>query len=230
MTDVDGLHVVVTGASRGIGAAIAAAFAAGGADVVGTARNPATVIAGPRDAPGTITPVALDLGDAASASAAATTIGSVFHGSCDVLVNNAGVLGSRLPLAEIDLDDVERVLATNLLGTLRFTRAVLPLMARGGAIVNVTSAAAGRAHWGGYSISKAGIDAITTMLRDELAPRGIRCIGVNPGGIRTDMRADAYPEEDPDTLPAPASVVPTFLAIAAGADPGPLVEARTWPG
>jgi NAD(P)-dependent dehydrogenase (short-subunit alcohol dehydrogenase family) len=151
-------------------------------------------------------------------------------GRLDVLVNNASLLGERTPLAEYPPNAWDAVLAVNVTGTLGLIQAVLPGMADGGAIVNVTSGAAGRATWGAYSVSKLAIEGVTAMLRDELAPRAIRCVAVNPGGLRTSMRAAAYPEEDPATVPQPATVVPVFVAIAAGADPGPRVDARDWAG
>ena len=103
-------------------------------------------------------------------------------------------------------------------------------MSHGGAIVNVTSGAAGRPTWGAYGISKLALDGITGMLREELADRAIRCVAVNPGPARTAMRAGAYPDEDPATVPHPSSLVEPFIAIAAGADPGPHVEAAQWTG
>jgi NAD(P)-dependent dehydrogenase (short-subunit alcohol dehydrogenase family) len=146
----------------------------------------------------------------------------------DVLVNNAGLLGVRAPLAEYPLDVWEDVIASGVTGTLRLIQAILPAMSEGGAIVNVTSGAAGRPTWGAYAIAKLALDGITDILREELAPRRIRCVAINPGGIRTRMRAAAYPNEDPATLPHPSSVVEPFIAVAAGADPGPHVEAREW--
>jgi NAD(P)-dependent dehydrogenase (short-subunit alcohol dehydrogenase family) len=95
-------------------------------------------------------------------------------------------------------------------------------------VVNVTSGAAGRATWGAYAVSKLAIDGITGMLRRELAPRGLRCVAINPGPARTAMRAAAYPDEDPATVPHPSSLAEPFIAIAAGADPGPHVEASEW--
>jgi NAD(P)-dependent dehydrogenase (short-subunit alcohol dehydrogenase family) len=169
----------------------------------------------------------LDLADHAScAAAAAQALGAL--GRLDVLVNNASLLGDRAELADLDMDVFDRVMAVNVSGTLRLTQAVLPGMAEGGAIINVTSGAAARATWGAYAVSKHALDAVTLMLREELAPRRIRCVGVNPGGLRTAMRAAAYPDEDPSTLPRPGSVAPVFVAIAEGADPGPHVEARDW--
>ena len=173
--------------------------------------------------------VHLDLADPESCAAAGAARRSAHLGRMDVLVNNASLLGERTDLADYPNgrlrpgDGGER--RRERCG---LTQAVLPGMADGGAIVNVTSGAAARATWGAYAVSKHALDAITLMLRDELAPRRIRCVGVNPGGLRTAMRAAAYPEEDPATLPRPASVVPVFVAIAEGADPGPHVEASDW--
>ena len=169
----------------------------------------------------------LDLGDPASVDRAAAE-GVAALGRVDVLVNNAGLLGERSELAEYPIELFERVMAVNVTGTLRLTQAVLPAMADGGAIVNVTSGAAGRATWGAYAVSKLAVDGITGMLRRELAPRGVRCVAINPGPARTAMRAAAYPGEDPATVPHPSALVEPFIAIAAGADPGPHVEASEW--
>jgi NAD(P)-dependent dehydrogenase (short-subunit alcohol dehydrogenase family) len=222
---LDGLRVIVTGASRGIGRAIAEAAAAEGARLVVTATRLGHL--GREGAE--VHPVALDLGDAASVEAAAReALGAL--GRVDGLVNNAALLGELRPLAEYPMDVWERVMRVNVDGTLRLIQAVLPGMSHGGAIVNLTSSAAGRADRGAYSISKLAIDGITAMLREELADREIRCVGVNPGGTRTAMRAAAHPEEDPATVPHPSSRVEPVIAVLAGADPGPRVEAAEWTG
>ncbi len=209
---------------------MAEAFAAEGARLVLTAtegRHLDAVLAAVRERGREAHGVALDLADPAACDAAgAEALGAL--GRLDVLINNASLLGDRMELADYRMDVFERVMAVNVTGTLRLIQTVLPGMSDGGAIVNVTSGAAARATWGAYAVSKHALDGITLMLRDELAPRGIRCVGVNPGGLRTAMRAAAYPGEDPATLPRPESVVPVFLAIAEGADPGPHVNAREW--
>lgn len=220
----------MTGASRGLGRAVAEGFAAEGARLVLTAtaeRHLEATLAAVRGRGAEAHPVALDLGDRESvASCAAQALGVL--GRLDVLVNNAGLLGERVPLAEYPPASWDAVIAVNLTGTLALTQAVLPGMADGGAIVNVTSGAAGRAGWGAYGVSKLALEGVTAMLREELAPRAIRCVAVNPGGVRTAMRAAAYPAEDPATVPHPASVVEPLIAIAAGADPGPRIDARDW--
>lgn len=223
---LDDVRAVVTGGSRGLGRALAEGLAARGATVAATSRDVRhleDVVAG---APG-VMPVAMDLTDPGSIDHAAALIGERL-GRVDLLVNNAGVLGGTGPLLDVDPADVARTVTANVIGTLHLTHALRPLIPRGGAIVNVTSGAAGRAGWAGYAVSKAALDAATAVLRAELAPAGIRVVGVNPGGLRTAMRAAAYPQEDPATVPTPDSIVPLFAAIAAGADPGEYVEARAW--
>jgi NAD(P)-dependent dehydrogenase (short-subunit alcohol dehydrogenase family) len=225
-----GTRIIVTGASRGLGRAVAEALAAEGATLVLTATRVAHLEAAVEACVrlgGSAEPLELDLGDAASTdSAAAAAVATL--GRVDVLINNAGLLGVRALLADYPLDLWEHVMRVNVDGTLRLTQRVLPAMAEGGAIVNVTSGAAGRATWGAYAISKLAIDGITGMLRDELDERGLRILAINPGGVRTAMRATAYPQEDPATLPHPASVTAPFVAVAAGADLGAHVDASQW--
>ena len=229
---LDGARVIVTGASRGIGRAVAEAVAAEGGRLVVTATrrgNLDGLLGRLAERGAEAHGLELDLGDGASVDAAAAEAVAAL-GRVEGLVNNAGLLGQRRPLADYPLDLWERVMAANVTGTLRLTQRVLPAMSRGGAVVNVTSGAAGRPTWGAYSISKLALDGITSMLRDELADREIRCVAINPGGTRTAMRAAAYPDEDPATVPHPSSRVAPFIAVLAGEDPGPFVEAAEWTG
>ena len=227
-----GVRAVVTGASRGLGRAIAEAFATEGADLVLTATDEArlTSVARACAARGTRpATLALDLGDVEAAQAVGDRAVAIL-GRVDVLVNNAGELGERAPLAEAQIEDVARGVGVGVVGTLALTQRVLAGMGEGGAIINVTSGAAGRPGWGAYAISRLAVEGMTRMLRAELADRGIRCVAVNPGAMRTSMRAAAYPGEDPATVPHPSARVPPFVAIAAGADPGWRVEAAEWSG
>jgi len=229
---LDGTRIVVTGASRGLGRAIAEAAAAEGARLVLTATRRERLeaaLAACRAAGAEAHGVAMDLRDGAGVDAAAAEAAAAL-GRVDVLVDNAGILGVRAPLAEYPIDLFEEVVDVGVAGTLRLIQRLLPAMSDGGAIINVTSGAAGRATWGAYAIAKLAIEGVTDMLREELAPRRIRCVAVNPGGIRTSMRAAAYPREDPATVPHPSAVVEPFLDIAAGADPGPRVEAQEYAG
>jgi NAD(P)-dependent dehydrogenase (short-subunit alcohol dehydrogenase family) len=227
---LDGARVIVTGASRGIGRAIAEGVAAEGGRLVVTATRRANLealLARLQERGAEAHAVELDLADPESVRAAAAESIAVL-GRVEALVNNASLLGVRRPLADYPMDVWERVMAVNVTGTLRLTQAVLPAVSRGGAIVNMTSGAAGRATWGAYAVSKLALDGVTAMLREELADREIRCVGVNPGGTRTAMRAAAYPREDPATVPHPSSRVPPVIAIIAGEDPGARVEAAAW--
>ena len=121
-------------------------------------------------------------------------------------------------------------MAVNVTGALALIQCVLPAMSHGGAIVNVTSGAAGRATWGAYSISKLALDGITGMLREELADRAIRCVAVNPGPARTAMRAAAYPDEDPATVPHPSSLVEPLHRHRGRGRPGPARGGRAVDG
>jgi NAD(P)-dependent dehydrogenase (short-subunit alcohol dehydrogenase family) len=225
-----GMRVVVTGASRGLGRALAEGFAAEGARVVVTAtseRHLEGTMARLRSRGAEAHGIALDLGDLdAVAEAAAQTVAVL--GRVDVVVNNASLLGRRVPLADYPLDTWEAVMAVNVTGTVAWTQALIPAMSQGGAIITVTSGAAGRAGWGAYGVSKLAMEGVTTMLREELRDTGIRCVAVNPGPLRTTMRAAAYPDEDPATVPHPSSVLEPFIAIAAGEDPGPRIDAAEW--
>ena len=227
---LDDKRIIVTGASRGLGRAIAEAFASEGARLVLTATRDEhlrSVLASCRDRGADATGVVLDLGDPAGARASAE-IGVAELGRVDVLVNNAGALGTRDPLADYPLETFREVVEIGVSGTLAVIQAVVPAMSGGSAIINVSSGAAGRAGWGAYSVAKAALEAMTAMLRTELADREIRVVAVNPGGMRTGMRAAAYPREDPNTLPHPSARVEPFIAIAEGADPGPRINAAEW--
>lgn len=228
--DLTGVRAIVTGASRGMGRAVAEAFADRGARVVVTARSLRALqpVCGRIESRGGwCRPVQGDLSHSdVAARVAARAIDAL--GGVDVLVNNAGVLGARTPLAEHPIRLWEEAVAVNLTGALALTQAVLRAMPDGSAIINVTSGAAGRPGWGAYAVTKLALDGVTAMLREELAGRRIRCVGINPGPARTAMRAAAHPDEDPATVPTPEQLTAPFVAVAAGADPGPHVEAREW--
>jgi len=188
----DGQVVVVTGASRGIGRAIAQAFANGGARVACVA----TTIAGAQAAAEAIgepaTGFAADVSDGEQVAALFKEIDQTY-GQVDVLVNNAGITRDALALRMKD-EDWDRVIAVNLRGTFLCTRAALKPMikARYGRIINVTSiigqtGAAGQAN---YAASKAGVIGFTKSIAKEWGPRGVTCNAVAPGFIETDMTAD----------------------------------------
>jgi NAD(P)-dependent dehydrogenase (short-subunit alcohol dehydrogenase family) len=234
-----GRVALVTGGSRGIGRAIAAAYVQNGASVFICGRNAAGIEAALREirqTDGIIDGIAGDVGRAQDVE---KIVGETVRrfGAIDVLVNNASILGPREPIAKYPLAAWDDVIRINLTGVFLVTRAVLPIMLerRSGSIINVTSGVGrrGKARWGAYAVSKAGLECFTQVLADEVNQTGIRVNSVNPAGTRTRMRAEAYPTEDPLALPAAEEITPVFLYLAADASAGVTgqsLEARDWLG
>lgn len=197
---LDGRVAVVTGAAGGIGAAIVERLAAQGAsvallDLPGTAAElerlrgtlPTRGLAG-----------VCDIADPASVAAAADLVRARL-GGCDILVNNAGVLGRHASLDGMDLADWDRLMGVNLRGPFLCTRAFgAHMLARGrGSIVNIGSIAAGKPNASpAYSVSKAGVLALTRHTAVEWGPRGIRANAVSPGFIRTPLSAVHYANDE----------------------------------
>lgn len=227
---LSGRRALITGASRGLGAALAATFAAEGARLAltATARDHLTpVVRRIADGGHEALALELDLRDTAAIARCAEEVIAGFDGP-DVIVVSAGLLGYRGPLLECPPAVWDDVNAVTIDGTFHLLRALVPAMPDGGTIILVTSGAAGRADWAAYGVSRAALNAMAGMLRAELADRRIRVVAVNPGPARTRMRADAYPDEDPSTVPEPAELTEAFVAIIAGDDPGPLVDVPAW--
>ncbi len=217
-----GRVAVITGASRGLGAAIARRFAAEGARLVLLGRSAAALEevddAVRRASGGTAaTLVPFDLRD----GAAIDRLGGALyerHGRLDVLVGNAGLLGTLTPLPQIAPQEWEEVLAVNLTANWRLIRSLDPLLRRApaGRAIFVTSGAArgARAYWGTYAVSKAALEMLVGIYAAETVKTPVRVNLVDPGRLRTRMRARAYPGEDPATLPEPDSVTEVFVALA----------------
>jgi NAD(P)-dependent dehydrogenase (short-subunit alcohol dehydrogenase family) len=230
---------LITGASRGIGRAVAAAYAVAGAEVFVCARDRAKLeeaVAAIRAGGGVIAGAAGDVGDPGDAKRIVGTALAQF-GRIDVLVNNASLLGPRVTIAQYPFDSWQEVLRVNLSGPFLITQAILPTMAarRSGSIINVTSGVGrtGKARWGAYAISKAGLEGFTQVLADEVKESGVRVNAVNPAATRTAMRGEAYPAEDPLTLPTPEEITPIFLYLASDASTavtGQSLDARDWMG
>jgi NAD(P)-dependent dehydrogenase (short-subunit alcohol dehydrogenase family) len=215
---------LVTGASQGLGRALALAFAEEGARVVVNARSDESVrpVAGEVEGAGAeVLAVAADVSREAEVERLIRETVERF-GRIDVLVNNAGLLGPRVGVEDYPEDEWRRVLAANLTGPYLVSKAAIPHLSEGGSIINVVSGVSveGRAQWGAYSVSKFGVEGLTQILASELAERGIRVNAVDPGGMRTDMRAAAYPEEDPQTRITPEENTAVFLYLASDESKG----------
>jgi NAD(P)-dependent dehydrogenase (short-subunit alcohol dehydrogenase family) len=234
-----GKVALITGGSRGIGKAVAAAYlrAGGAVFICGRDQEHLNAAVGElRQAGEKVEGAAGDVGIADDAQRLVATASARF-GMIDVLVNNASILGPREPLADYPLAAWEEVLRVNLTGIFLMTRAVLPRMLarRAGSIINVTSGVGrrGKARWGAYAVTKAAVENFTQVLADEVKEFQIRVNAVNPAATRTTMRAAAYPAEDPLTLPTAEEIVPVFLYLASDASAtitGQSLDARDWIG
>jgi NAD(P)-dependent dehydrogenase (short-subunit alcohol dehydrogenase family) len=225
---LEGKVTLITGASQGLGRALALAFAREGARVVVNARSEESVrsVAGEVEGVGAeVLVVAADVSRGGDVQRLVReTVGR--FGKIDVLVNNAGLLGPRVAIEEYPEDEWRRVIDANLTGPFLVSRAAIPHMGEGGSIINVVSGVSveGRAEWGAYSVSKFGVEGLTQILAAELAGRGVRVNAVDPGGMRTDMRAAAYPEEDPQTRITPEENTAVFLYLASDESKGVTAE------
>ena len=232
-----GKVALITGGSRGIGRAIAAAYADQGAQVFICGRDPTEInraVAEIRQFGGEIDGAAGDVGNAADVRRIVAAAVAKYS-SIDVLINNASILGLRVAIADYSIAEWDEVLRINLTGLFLVTREVLPVMLarRGGSIINLTSGVGrlGKARWGAYAVSKAGLEGFTQVLADEVKAAGIRVNSVNPAATRTRMRAAAYPEEDPATLPTAESILPIFIYLASDESQrvtGQALNARDW--
>jgi len=217
---LQGKVALVTGGSQGVGRAVAAAYAREGATVIVTARHLERLegaAAEIRKGGGNVVPLRADVADRQQVQQLAGEIKRRFDG-LHVLVNNASLLGPRVPIVEYPEEDWQGVIAVNLHGPFFVIKACLPLMipTGGGSIINVSSGVGriGKPRWGAYAASKFALEGLTQVLAAELLPFHIRVNAVNPGGTRTGMRAAAYPEEDPLTLPTPEQITPVFVYLA----------------
>jgi NAD(P)-dependent dehydrogenase (short-subunit alcohol dehydrogenase family) len=210
---------LVTGASRGIGRAVAIGLAREGAHVVLLARTAGAleeVDDEIRSFGGTATLVTLDLRKPEKVDALGPTLYQRW-GKLDILVANAGVLGPISPLPHITADAWSEVIEVNLTANWRLIRTLDPLLRRADAaravFVSSGAASAKNAYWGPYSVSKAGLEALVKTYAHEVASTAMKVNLLNPGPVRTTMRTRAYPGENPETLPPPEALVPLFLDL-----------------
>lgn len=215
---LEGKVAIVTGASQGLGRALALAFTREGASIVINSRSEERIRPVAREAESLDAEVLALAADVSKSADVERLVGATVERfeRIDVLVNNAGVLGPRVPIEAYPEDEWRRVIDANLTGLFLVTKAAIPHMPEGGSIINVVSGVSveGRAGWGAYSVSKFGVEGITQILASELEGRRIRANAVDPGGMRTEMRAAAYPDEDPMTRITPEENTDVFLYLA----------------
>ncbi|MEE9140940.1 MAG: SDR family NAD(P)-dependent oxidoreductase [Alphaproteobacteria bacterium] len=214
---------LITGASRGIGSAAATRFAAEGAHVILVARTVGgleEVDDKIRELGGTATLVPLDLTRFQGIDELGATVAERF-GRLDILVGNAAMLGLLGPLAHIDAEVWDQVMALNLTVNWRLIRSFDPLLREsdGGRVIFVTSGVATGVfpYWGPYAVSKAALEMLTRVYAGEVAKTRIRVNLFDPGAARTRMRAEAFPGEDPESLPPPETVIDALVELASPA-------------
>jgi NAD(P)-dependent dehydrogenase (short-subunit alcohol dehydrogenase family) len=230
-----GRIALVTGASRGIGRAVAKAYAAEGAELVLIARTVGGLeelddeIRGISGRNSLLVPLDLAQFDAID------RLGQALYerfGRLDILVGNAGDLGTLTPVGHIEPKEWQRVLDINLTANWRLIRSLDPLLrlSDAGRALFVTSGAAqgARPYWGTYAISKAALEMLVVTYSEEIKQTKVRANLIDPGRTRTGMRARAYPGENPDMLPTPDEIAGAFIApVTAGfAGNGQIIKAQ----
>ena len=215
---LEGKVALVTGASQGLGRALALAYVKEGASLVLNSRSEQGVRLVAQEAENLGAEVLALAADVSEGAAVEGMMGAAVErfGRVDVLVNNAGLLGPRVRIEDYPEEEWRRVIDVNLTGPYLVLKAAIPHVPEGGSIINVVSGVSteGRAEWGAYSVSKFGVESLTQILAAELKDRGIRVNSVDPGGMRTEMRAAAYPDEDPTTRITPEENTAVFLYLA----------------
>lgn len=216
-----GRIALVTGASRGIGAAVARAYAKEGAELILTGRTTGALeelddeIRKINGKSSLLVPFDLKDFDAIDRLGAALY---ERYGRLDILVGNAGALGTLSPLGHISPKEFQEVLELNLTANWRLLRIMDPLLRQSaaGRAIFVTSAAARspRAYWGTYAVSKAALEMMIGIYAQEVQQTKVRANMIDPGRTRTRMRAKAYPGEDPMALKTPDEIVSPFLTLA----------------
>lgn len=231
---LDGRVALITGASRGIGRAVALAFAEQGAHVVVTARTQGALEELDdeiRSLGGSATLVPCDMTDFDVIDKIGGAIFERFK-KLDVLVGNAGALGTLAPLAHLDPKEWQRVLDINLTANWRLIRALDPLLRASDAgraiFVSSTVGHQARAYWGTYAVSKAGLEMTAGIYAEETKTTPVRVNMINPGGTRTAMRAAAMPGETPEDVKSPDAITHLFLELASPAfdQTGQMIEAE----
>lgn len=209
-------RAIITGGSRGIGKAIVERLLKDGWQVCTCSRKEEDLkkLAEELGNPKFLYTKACNVGDRDSANKFVLFCVEKMEG-VDLLVNNASVLGERVSIQDYPEDVWEEVIKVNINGVFYITKYTLPYMEKGSVIVNMSSGAGKRPapYWGAYAVSKFGVEGFSLLLAEELRDREIRVYALNPGATRTQMRAKAYPQEDPTTLKPPERVADYLIKL-----------------
>ena len=216
---LQGKVAMISGGSKGLGADLARRFVEEGASVSLCARRPESadaLAAELRAAGGRCLVLGCDVTDETEVAAWVDATLAEF-GRVDVLVNNASMLGSRVAIRDYPVNEWRDVIDVNLTGAFLVAKACIdPLSATAGSMIHVSSGVGdhGRPYWGAYCPSKNGLEALSEMLAGELKDAGVRSNAVDPGAMRTSMRAAAYPEEDAAGVPLPYDITDIFVYLS----------------
>jgi NAD(P)-dependent dehydrogenase (short-subunit alcohol dehydrogenase family) len=214
--------VIITGGSKGLGRAMVEYWLNDGWNVATCARDISSLAALQQQYPESLCAVEVDVASIEQVKAFCASAIERFK-YVSVLVNNASVLGPRVTLEEYFPEEFEEVMRVNTLGSFNFIHELVPhfKLQRAGVILNISSGAGvkGGAKWGAYAASKFAIEGLTQVLKEEVFDDKIRVHAIDPGAMRTQMRAAAYPSEDPLTLPTPEQIARVIFDIAAVYEP-----------
>ena len=219
---LNGRKILITGAGRGIGAQAARTYAAYGATVLllGKTEKHLNAVYDEIVAAGHPEPVVIPLDLETASPEAYTELAAMIEaelGHLDGLLHNASILGPRTPLEQLAGENFAKVMQINVNAMFMLNSAMLPLLRLSAdASVIFTSSSVGRqgrAYWGAYAVSKFATEGLMQVMADEMDDTPIRANSLNPGATRTDMRAHAYPGENPDNNPTPAEIMPLYLYL-----------------
>jgi NAD(P)-dependent dehydrogenase (short-subunit alcohol dehydrogenase family) len=218
---LEGRIALITGASRGIGAAVSKRYAAEGAHVILTARTTAAleeiydeILTSGTNTSATILPMDIENKDEVDQLGSAI---SQRFGRLDIFVANAAQLGELTPVAQVAPEIWDKIIEINLSAQWRMIRSLETLLltsAAGRAIFLTSGVSGGRGYWGPYAVSKAALEALARTWAEEVSHTNFRINLINPGAVRTSMRAEAYPGEDPSTIPDPSRITDIFVKLA----------------
>ena len=214
--------ILVTGAGRGIGAEAARTYAAHGATVLllGKTEKNLNTVYDEIVAAGHPKPVVIPLNLEKASDEAYQELGAMIEdefGHLDGLLHNASILGPRTPLEQLSGENFAKVMQINVNAMFMLTSAMLPLLrlSKDASVIFTSSSVGrkGRAYWGAYAVSKFATEGLMQVMADEMDDTAIRANSINPGATRTDMRAHAYPGENPLNNPTPAEIMPLYLYL-----------------